>query len=56
MLINELVFQYKRVRIGGKCLCYGKIYIYGDKNKITIGNNCIFRSGLKTNPLGGAQK
>ena len=54
--VNIIAFKHKKANIGQNNKFYGKIKVYGGKNRITIGNNCIIRSGLSTNPLGGSTK
>lgn len=54
--INRIIFKRRHVNLKGACSIYGILKIYNSGGKINIGSNCIFRSGTRTNPLGGASK
>lgn len=53
-LINAFEFHRKKVAFGDNCSIYGKIRVIGPKERVSFGNNCILRSGVSANPLGGS--
>lgn len=55
-LVNMGRFKRKRVVVGSESFIYGKIWLYGPKGRISFGNNCILRSGIATNLLGGSTR
>lgn len=52
-IYNKLNFKLHKVHYGNHLKIFGKIKLYNSFNKIIIGNNCILRSNLNSNPLGG---
>jgi acetyltransferase-like isoleucine patch superfamily enzyme len=56
MIVNIPCFLYRGIKPGVNTVIYGKIKIFGGKNAIVIGRNVVLRSGILTNPLGGAER
>ena len=52
-IVNFPICIYKRIKFGKNVVVYGTLRIYGKKDRIIFGDNCIIRSGISTNPLGG---
>lgn len=52
-LSNYLYFKLKNVEIGKGVKIHGKLFLSIQKRSLYIGDNCIFNSGIETNPLGG---
>ncbi len=55
-LSNYLYFKLKNVKTGKNVKINGKLFLAIQKNSLNIGDNCIFNSGVETNPLGGMSK
>lgn len=54
-LVNVMDILYRDICVGKGTIMYGKIKFMGCKKNTTIGENCILRSGSKTNPVGGGK-
>ena len=54
--LNRIFFKLKNIKYGNNLRAYGFIKICGCRKKLNIGDNCILRSGLRTNPLGGSKQ
>ena len=52
-VINSIFFNIKQISVGKNFCVYGLIRVLGGRKRIKFGDNCILRSGLSTNPLGG---
>lgn len=50
---NFITFKRNKIAFGNNTLIFGKVKYFGPEGRVTIGTDCILRSGLTTNPLGG---
>lgn len=53
-IFNCNIILGRKIRYGKRFRCYGRIIVKGKRDKIFLGNDCILRSGIATNPLGGS--
>lgn len=51
---NYHIFLRRKIRHGQRFQCYGRIIVKGKRDGIFFGDDCILRSGIATNPLGGS--
>lgn len=50
---NRLIIKKYRVKCGSNVNIEGRIYVFGNKNSITIGDNSIITSSVVVNPTTG---
>lgn len=50
---NTFVLKYKRCNVGNNLQIFGRLYVHGRKNGISIGNNCVINSCECINPIAG---
>lgn len=55
-ILNFYSIRKYSIVVGENFTCYGKIFFHTTKKKIFIGNNCVIRSSIYTNTLGGMKE